>query len=214
MPISNTEVTRLSRLGREQERVALAQVEQEARDQKARFHEDLRRRFSFLEHEEWKIPMAEAEAAIAPLAARVDAECERRGIPPYARPRLSAHWSLGGIQVATEEMAELRRLAYARIDADLAAARAAIKTRLSAYMVAVLSDGLSDEARTLLARLPDVTALIAPVDYRKAHGFLLEEQQRQSKLPYYERQTFYKELEKIAHTGMRVSEVDSNDAAA
>jgi hypothetical protein len=214
MPITNTEVTRLTRLGREQERVALAQVEQEAKDQKARFHEDLTRRFSFLEHEEWRIPMAEAEAAIAPLAARVDAECERRGIPPYVRPQLSAHWSLGGIEVARDKMAELRRLAYARIDADLAAARAAIKTRLSAYMVAVLSDGLSDEARTLLAQLPDVKALIAPVDYRKAHGFLLEEQQRQSKLPYYERQTFYKELEKIAHTGMRVIEDDSNDAAA
>jgi hypothetical protein len=214
MPISNTEVTRLSRLGREQERVALAQVEQEAKDQKARFHEDLKRRFSFLEHEEWRIPMAEAEAAIAPLAAQVDAHCERLGIPIYARPRLSARWSLGGLEVARNEVAELRRLAYARIEADLTAAKAAIKARLSGYMVAVLSDGLSSEARTLLAQLPDVTALIAPVDYRTARSFLLEEQQRQSRLPYYERQAFYKEREKIAHTGLQAIEGDSNDAAA
>jgi hypothetical protein len=159
--------------------------------------------------------MAEAEAAIAPLAAQVDAECERRGIPPYARPRLSASWWDGGIRVAKEEMAELRRLAYARIDADLAAARAAIKTRLSAYMVAVLSDGLSDEARTLLAQLPDVKALIAPVDYRKAHGFLLEEQQRQGKLPFFEQGRFYRERDLLAlrDTGMRLIEDNSDDAA-
>ena len=103
MSMSEAERTRLKQLGTAQAKVAKAEATRVAAENKARFEDDLKREFAWHEREEWKQPMAEAEAAIAPLAARVDAECERLGIPKAFRPTLSARWNQGGLQVAAAE---------------------------------------------------------------------------------------------------------------
>ena len=78
----------------------------------------------------------------------------------------------------------------------LKAAFAAIETRLQQiHGSGAKTDGLSEHARALLEKLPDVQALLAPMAFEEARGFFVEELQRQMKLPYYERAKAYREID-------------------
>ena len=192
--MSEAERNRLRQIGAAQAKVAKAEAARVAAAKKAQFEEDLKRKFSWLEREEWKRPMQEAETAIEPLAARVDAECARLGIPKAFRPALSISWNYGGLQLAGKEAAEMRRLTHAAIDAELKVDLAGIELRQNEYTVAVLADGLSDHARTLLDRLPTVEALLAPMSMPKARSLFIDEMKRQAALPSYERSDAYRLL--------------------
>src|SRR4051794_27407185 len=81
-------------------RIAEAEARRVAADNKARFEEDLKRRFHWLENRVWEKAFKTAEPLMGPLIKQFDEESARLGIPEPFRPKLSADWSTGGIQLA------------------------------------------------------------------------------------------------------------------
>lgn len=114
--------------------------------------------------EAWAHVTSEAERVVRQADAEVARICRERGVRPEFRPQLHLAWYSRGVNAEASRRAELRKLAYARIEAAGRAAKTAIEVRATEVLTALVAGGLeSDQAREFLASIPTAEALMPPI---------------------------------------------------
>ena len=110
------ERSELGSLVRFNAKVARADAEARGKWLKADVEEKLSARFKF-EDAAWKDITAAAEKAVQEADAAIAALCRDRGVPEDFRPSLCLSWHGRGENASAARRAEMRKLAYAHIDA-------------------------------------------------------------------------------------------------
>ena len=107
----------LSEIVKRRGRVTKASLETLAADREA----EVERQLSAIhraDEDQWKAITTEAQRLVGEAAAQIARICDERGIPKEFRPRLHLNWWERGDNASASRRAELRKLAFARIDAD------------------------------------------------------------------------------------------------
>jgi hypothetical protein len=163
----------LARLVRQRERAAKHQAEHRSAELLAEFERQISREYRFDQRPVWKAAHDAAAQAVQAARSQIAAECRRLGIPPEFAPDLSLSWWRRGENAFAERRAELRRVAQARIKEREQMAKAEIERVSLDVQAQLVSDGLtSDAAKAFLARLPEVAALMPPLDVKDVHALL------------------------------------------
>lgn len=163
--MSRREREDLLKLVRQRERVAKSAATARSQHLLAEFEAQLDRRYHFDEDRIWAAAKAAAEATVAKANLEIAAQCEKLGIPPQCAPGLDLAWYGRGRNAATQERAEMRRLAKRRIEAIETQARLAIEQASVQAQERLWVDGITTEvAHGFLAALPTVEGLMPALD--------------------------------------------------
>jgi hypothetical protein len=145
----------LERLSRDRERLAKAAADARAAELKADFEQQLATIYSFDQDEVWKEAHEVADQVARQGNSDIAKRCEQLGIPPKFAPSLNLGWRGRGENAITERRAELRKVAYTRIDALAKDAKTRISLAASEIRVQLVSGSLeSDEAKKFLESMP------------------------------------------------------------
>jgi hypothetical protein len=163
--MTRTERQDLLQICRHRERVAKAEADAVAARRKAEFEAQLAREYSWDESEVWKAAALAALEFTRQCNAQVAADCDKRGIPRWAQPRiLEPHWYGRGENATRERRAELTRVAHARIDQHLKEAKHAIEHASVEIQTQLVADGLqSADAKAFLEAMPAAAQLMPVV---------------------------------------------------
>jgi hypothetical protein len=154
----------LASLVRRREKVAKTSASQRSAELLADFEQQMATIYS-AEDEAWKDVTAGARQLVAEADAEIARRCHELGIPEDLRPRLQLDWYGGGQNAFKERRAELRRVAQSRVAALEKQARADIERASVEVQTQLLAGGLETEAaRTFLAAMPTIEALMPPLD--------------------------------------------------
>lgn len=114
--------------------------------------------------ERWRAITAVANRALQEADAQLAAICQAQGIPEKFRPSLHLSWYGRGENATAERRAELRKLAYARIDADRKAGVQLVDAWAAEKLTTLVAGGLSsDDAKAFLDGLPSPDALLPSI---------------------------------------------------
>ncbi len=162
--MNKAERDELAKILKARARVANRVVEQQAAKLQADVEQQLATRYKIAEAAWADLTLAATEAveqADAELAKR----CLALGIPEEFRPGLTVSWYGRGENADAKRRAELRRVAYSKIEAMAQAARVAIETAALDGLTQLAAGALeSAEARAFLAAMPTVEALMPALD--------------------------------------------------
>jgi hypothetical protein len=123
------------------------------------------------DEEVWADITRQAKAEVAKADKKIAEICRSWGIPEEMRPGLILTWSRRGSSASAERRAELRKLAYARIESAGKSANVTIDTRVLQVETELVRDGLeSAEAHAFLASLPSAEDLLPRVDIGELDG--------------------------------------------
>jgi len=115
----------------------------------------------------------DAIAAAERCQAEVEKRCTELGIPATFAPSLDCRWYGRGENALKDRREELRKAAYARIDALEAAARTRIEVESVELEGKVIANGLTSEAATqFLAAMPTVDQLMPLIDSRELKALI------------------------------------------
>ena len=165
---SDTTMTRsereeLAKIIRLRAKVTKAGIETAAADLRA----DVERQLSQIhkaDADQWKDITAEADRFVHDADAAIARICDEHGIPSDFRPYLHLSWIGRGENASAARRAELRKVAYARIDADRKAGYQLVDARAADALTALASGALTSvEAKAFLESLPTVDALMPSV---------------------------------------------------
>jgi hypothetical protein len=166
--MSRTERDDLGRVARMRLKVAKAKVEQRKKELRA----DVEAKLSAIyqaDHEKFArltARMGEKEKEWRQEAAAISRE---EGILERFAPQPSVSWYGRGENASRERRAELRKAAYACIDAKGAAALTELEARTADVLTLLIADGLqSDEAKQFLDQIPTVEQLMPVIDVDRA----------------------------------------------
>lgn len=121
------------------------------------------------EDEAWTEVVQQAQALAAEADRRIAEVAAARGIADELRPRYRA--SFFSRSATPSRRVELRKAAFAHIEAAGRAAKVAIDRHALETQTALIAGGLSsDDARACLEELPTVEALMPPIDVRALPG--------------------------------------------
>jgi len=153
----------LSEIVRRRARVTKASLDTLAADRQA----EVERQLSAIhraDEDQWKAITTEANRLIREADAQLAHICDERGIRKEFRPSLSLSWYGRGENASASRRTELRKLAYARIDADRKAGLQLIEAWTADKLTVLISGSLgSDEAKAFLDSLPSAEAMLPPV---------------------------------------------------
>jgi hypothetical protein len=107
----------LERQTRDRERAAKVLTEERAAEMKADFERKLAASYSFDQDAVWKEAHRIAEEAMKQAKHLIAERCQQLGIPPQFSPGLDLYWRSRGENACSDRRAELRRVAYAEIEA-------------------------------------------------------------------------------------------------
>jgi hypothetical protein len=125
-----------------------------------------------LDDELWADIARHAAAEVAKADAQIVVLCRQIGVPEHLRPSISIGWSGRGENMLASRRAELRKLAYARIDAaaprrwqsSTTCSRSTIQHNLQQVETELIRDGLETaEAVAFVNSMPTVDQLLPPV---------------------------------------------------
>jgi hypothetical protein len=152
----------LQKLANKREKVAKAQVDQVAAARLAEFEQQAASYYRVHDDEVWAEQHRVAQEAIADANARVRERCRELGVPEWTSPSISTvGWHERGENAAKGRVAELRRVAKTRLDADAKAAKVEIEQKTVDVHTQLLSSTLeTDEARAFLAQIPTPEQLL------------------------------------------------------
>jgi hypothetical protein len=154
----------LDRLLRDRERFAAEQ----ARARTAQLMADVEQQIAAIykpDADAWRDVVQQAKAVVAAANEHIVEQCRDRGIPESLAPSLSLGWAGRGESAINERRGELRRVARTRLKAVEKAAVVEIQRQCLSARTAVRATGFaSDEAKALLAALPDPESLMPPLD--------------------------------------------------
>lgn len=99
--------------------------------------------------------------------------CAQRNIPDRFRPRLEIGWEVGRLQLFKDLRAQMRKLAWAQIDANVQETLEAIERQSSNMQLQIIGAGnLTDAAREFMAKLPSIEQLMPPVKATEVYAIL------------------------------------------
>jgi len=153
----------LSRVVRLRAKVTKASLETLAADRRA----DVEAQLSAIHRadaEQWKEITAAAKRAVQAADAQIARICDERGIRQEFRPSLVLNWYGRGENAVAGRRAELRTLAYARIEADRKAGYELVEAWAADKLTVLVSGTLtSAEAKAFLDSLPSPELLLPPI---------------------------------------------------
>src|SRR5262245_16527743 len=151
--MSKSERDDLARLVRRREKLAKAEVDRRASLLKQDFEAQLATVFDPMDAA-WREEMEEARRAIKALNEQIAERCREHGIPERFFPRAYIDWAARGESATAGRRVELRRVATARLDAQVKAAKLAVEESSVRVQTELLAGGLrSEEAREFLASM-------------------------------------------------------------
>ena len=157
------ERSELGSLVRFNAKVARADAEARGKWLKADVEEKLSARFKF-EDAAWKDITAAAEKAVQEADAAIAALCRDRGVPEDFRPSLCLSWHGRGENASAARRAEMRKLAYAHIDAQVKEMQVEIDRQAAQQLNQLAQAGLNSEAaRAFIDALPSPEELLKPL---------------------------------------------------
>lgn len=154
----------LERLVRKRGKLAQANVAERVQILQADVEGQLAAKYK-IDDELWADVNRQAVAEVAKADRQVAAICRRLGIPEHLRPELlPPMWSSRGENAQASRRAELRKLAYKRIDAAAASAKVAIESSVVAVETELIVGGLdTGEARQFVESMPTPEQLMPTV---------------------------------------------------
>lgn len=154
--MTRAERAELARVVRMRAKVARNGIEARKAELLADFETQVEAKYSF-DDAAWADITAAAKRAVE----EADAKIAALGIPAEFRPELMTSWYRRGHNASKELMAELRKVAVARLDALAKTAKTLIDRAELDAATALVADGLeTSEARAWLDRLPTVEAIM------------------------------------------------------
>jgi hypothetical protein len=175
----------LERLARKRAKVATSMIGERVKALRRDVEDQLVAEYKF-DDEVWADITRRAQAEIAKANAQIAAVCRQLGVPEHLGPSLGLSWAGRGENALAGRRAELRKLAYARIDAGAESAKVSIQAELLKVETELIRDGLETaEAIRFVDSMPTVEQLLPPV----AVGELGPPQRRSSK--YYDDEDEY-----------------------
>ncbi len=164
MAMTRTERSDLCGLARKREKVAKQQVEARSAELAADFERQMASIYSFDQDDTWKAAMESAGEAMVEADEQIKARCKELGIPMEYRPGITIGWAGRGQNEVAQRQAELRRVARSRIKQLGEGAKHRIEAASVEVQEAILTTGLAEEAREVLAGMPTPTELMPPLD--------------------------------------------------
>jgi hypothetical protein len=162
--MTKTERQELGQLIRKRERVMKAQATERSALLLADFDAASAKIYHYDEDPVWQRVQADAERAIGEAQRAIAARCKDLGIPEEFAPGLNMFWHGRGHNAVAERRAELRRAAKSRIEAIEREAVTKIERLSLQAQTEVVAQGLeSDAAKAFLNAMPDMEALMPPI---------------------------------------------------
>ncbi len=163
--MTRTERQDLLHICRQRERVARTEAVAVAARRRAEFQAQLARIYSWDENDIWKAATEAANECTRQCSERIAAECDKLGIPRWARPELSRpYWHGRGEAAVAQRRAELTKVANTRIDQHLKETIHAIQRASVEIQTQLVAEGLtSDGARAFLESMPTPAQLMPAV---------------------------------------------------
>jgi len=168
--LSKSERDNLARLARQQGKVAKQMVAERQKALVADVEDQLAAEYR---HDEdvWADITRQAQAEVAKADKKIADICKAWGIPEEMRPSLNLSWYKRGSSGSAERRAELRRLAFARIESAGQSAKVTIDQKVLTIETELVRDGLeSAEAHAFLNSLPSAEDLLPRVDVGELDG--------------------------------------------
>ena len=154
----------LAKLCRNRERVAKNDVLAHAAKLRADFEKQMAACYSFDQDPVWKEAHALTEVATEKANEAISEQCRKLGIPPEFAPSIHTNWYYRGENAVATRRAELRKVAYARIDALAKDAKRKIERSSLEIQTKLLASGLeSVEAKAFLESMPAPEQLMPPL---------------------------------------------------
>jgi hypothetical protein len=166
----------LVKIARQRERLAKSEARERAAKLLADFEKQMDRRYSYDENEVWAEATRLAKDAVEAATAKIEAECERLGIPKDFAPSLNMSWYGKGRNSVKEERQEMRRVATRHIESLQKAAITAIERRSVDTQEKIMVGSLtSEDARRFLEAMPSAEALMPPLSVDSVENLMIEE---------------------------------------
>ena len=163
----------LDRLLKARRKLAHTLVAERAAEMLANYERQSASIYAFDQSEVWRQAMKAVREAVDAARAKVDAECQRLGIPRTFAPEIGApSWYGRGQTAVAERRAELRKVAQTRIEAIRKSALANIERQYLIAETEILSGTLSDAGQAFLGRLPDLEMLMPDLKVRDMEKLL------------------------------------------
>jgi hypothetical protein len=113
---------------------------------------------------QWRAITAEADRVVKDANVAIAHICDAEGIRPEFRPGLALSWHGRGANACADRRAELRKLAYARVEADRRAGHQLVDHWAAEQLTTLIAGALtSADAHAFLAALPAAETLLPPI---------------------------------------------------
>jgi hypothetical protein len=170
--VTRTEHDRLGRLIRQNVSLGKAAAKERLATLKADFEQQLDTRYSYDTDEVWKEAVGTANKAIDEAQAKVAQRCRELGIPKQFAPDVSGgYWLDRGRNALVKERAEMRRVAYTRLEALLRQAMLSLDQRGLELQTELTAGSLtSTDAKAFLGRLPAIESLMPVLSLKELTG--------------------------------------------
>jgi hypothetical protein len=159
--ITKSERKELIGIAKKRERVAKTAALHRSAQLRADFEKQLDTKYRPEDDPVWEELYKGAERIVTEAQQALAANCQAKGIPEQCAPTIELGWWQRGRNTFKDERAEMRRVAYTRIDELEKAAKFEIE-RVSLEIQTQLAVGAleSDEAKAFLERMPSVDHLM------------------------------------------------------
>jgi hypothetical protein len=163
-PMTKADRANLERLARKRARVTKTKVGERVKVLRFEVEDQLSATYTF-DDAVWVDLTRHAQAEVAKTDAALAKRCRELGIPENLRPRLTLGWYERGESGSAKRRVELRKLAYAHIDAAAESAKVVIEENLLDVETELIRDGLeSAEAVAYLDSMPTPEQLMPQVN--------------------------------------------------
>ena len=151
----------LAKLVRRREKLAKTDADRVAAERLAGLEREFAEIYRVGDEEVWREAQAAAEEAVAEANARVAQRCRELGIREAFAPSIGVHWYSRGENASKDRVAELRKVAKTRIDADAKRAKFEIERASVDVQTQLVAGSLrTAEARAFLEAMPTAEALM------------------------------------------------------
>ena len=162
--MSKRERNDLAQLVRRREKIAKSDVDRLAAERFAEFEKQAASEYRSDDDEVWAEQKRIAKQAVADANIRIAERNKELGVPEWTAPSIALNWYSRGQNASKDRVAELRRVAKTRIDADAKAAKLEIERTSVDIQTQLVADGLeSQAAQEFLATMPTPQQLMPTI---------------------------------------------------
>lgn len=167
----------LSMIIKDRTKVLEAHTDEQAKACLADFEKKLSTIYSYDEDEVWKRATEDAMVEVKKCQDRIDARCQKLGIPKDLSPQLVLSWEGRGQMKTEQRRAELRRVARSEVEAMKASAVTKIRKQSLDLRTQVVAMGLlTPEATMFLESLATVEEAMKSIDFGAIETKMLQQQ--------------------------------------